>query len=74
MAVMTSDPAALSPVQWSGKLAALTRIRPADDPELVECREALAFWRCKRTFDAEAGHLGPAGVEHLVRELQAVAR
>jgi len=74
MVVMTSDPAALSPAQWNGKLAALTRTRSANDPEVLECREALAFWRCKRAIDAEVGHLAPAGVDRLVRELQAVAR
>ena len=58
---MTTDPASRSAGSWNGRLAALkSRQVPDADPRVIECREALAFWRCKRVIDAEAGHLVPA--------------
>ena len=69
---MTTDPASRSAGSWNGTLAALkSRKVPEEDPRVIECREALAFWRCKRVIDAEAGHLVPehAGVlAELLRE------
>ena len=53
------DPAALTPSQWSVRLAAyLSRARGDDDPEVVAARQALASWRCRRVIDAEAGQFG----------------
>jgi len=55
-----TDPAALTPVHWSARLAAfLARGRSNDDPDVISCREALSFWRMRRTLDAERGHLHP---------------
>ena len=38
--------------------------------DVVACRAALSFWRCRRTLDAEAGQLGPGGAEALVARLR----
>ena len=67
-----TDPASRSAASWNGTLAALkSRQVPDDDPRVIECLAALAFWRCKRVIDAEAPHLVPehAGVlAELLRE------
>lgn len=65
------DPAELSPSQWSSRLAAYkSRGRADDDPEVLACRAALSFWRCRRTLDAEVGLLGPGGAEALISRLR----
>ncbi len=53
-------PASRSAASWNGTLAALKSRRvPDDDPRVAECLAALAFWRCRRVIDTEAGHLVP---------------
>lgn len=65
------EPAALTPVQWSARLAAYTsRGRAHDDPAVIACREALSYWRCRRVLDAEAGHIGDTGVDSLIAVLR----
>src|SRR6185295_19183794 len=62
------DPAALTPSQWSVRLAAyLSRARGDDDPEVVAARQALASWRCRRVIDAEAGQILAGRHERLHR-------
>ncbi|MCF6386538.1 hypothetical protein L2K20_06105 [Mycobacterium sp. MBM] len=70
------DPGSKSPPQWQSRLAALLgHGRKPDDPDVIECREALAYWRCRRVIDAEVDQIGPAGVERLIEALRrAVAR
>ncbi|MCH9728737.1 MAG: hypothetical protein K0U84_03470 [Actinomycetia bacterium] len=69
-APVLTDPAALTPSQWAAKLAAyLSRGRGNDDPGVIACREALAFWRIRRVVDRETGHLSAAGVDRLVAQL-----
>lgn len=54
----SSDPASRSAASWNGTLAALrSRQVPDDDPRVMECLAALAFWRCKRVIETEAPHL-----------------
>lgn len=66
MTVTTTDPASLSPAQWSGKLAALrSRGAPDDDPRIAECVSALSFWRVRRVLDAERALLDPLHVPAL---------
>lgn len=66
-----SDPNALTPVQWSARLAAYTsRGRSHDDPAVIACREALSYWRCRRVLDAEAAHIGTTGVDSLIAVLR----
>jgi hypothetical protein len=66
-----TDPAALTPAQWSGRLAAyLARGRGNDDPDVVACRAALSFWRARRAIDAEAGQIAPGHVDALVARLR----
>lgn len=66
-----TDPAALTPNQWSARLAAyLSRGRGNDDPGVVACREALAFWRCRRTIDAERDRLNPGHIPALADMLR----
>jgi hypothetical protein len=65
-ASVLTDPAALTPSQWSARLAAfLSRGRGNDDPAVVACREALSFWRVRRTIDAERENLAPADIPAL---------
>ena len=75
-ATVLSDPAALTPSQWSARLAAfLSRGRTNDDPDVIACREALSFWRCRRVIEREAGNIAPGGVDRLVAQLRgAVSR
>jgi hypothetical protein len=69
-----TDPASRSAASWSGRLAYLySRGRGDDDPDVIECREALAYWRISRAVDAEAGHLGRPGVDRLVSQLRGAA-
>ncbi|MDP7720763.1 hypothetical protein [Mycobacterium sp. TY814] len=66
-----TDPAALTPSQWSARLAAyLSRGRGNDDPEVVACRQALAFWRARRAIDAEAGQIAPDHLDALTARLR----
>jgi hypothetical protein len=61
-----ADPAALTPAQWSARLAAfLSRGRGNDDPEVLACRSALSYWRCRRVIDAERAHLDASHVPAL---------
>lgn len=61
-----TDPATLTPAQWSGRLAAyLARGRGNDDPDVEACRAALSYWRCRRVIDVEAAHLAPAHADAL---------
>lgn len=43
---------------------------PDTDPRVVTARQGLAYWRCKRSVDAEAGQLNQAGVDRLVSDLR----
>ena len=55
-----TDPAALTAAQWSARLAGLTSQGRGDtDPGVIACRRALAYWRCRRTIDAERDRLDP---------------
>lgn len=73
MSTIVSDPAAISPLTAQSRLGALKSRRvPDDDPRVVECRQVLAYWRCRRVIDAEAAGLSPRGRQLLVSELQAV--
>ena len=66
-----SDPAALTPSQWSARLAAfLARGRGNDDPEVVACRAALSYWRCRRVIDAEREQLASAHMPALADMLR----
>jgi hypothetical protein len=67
---MTTDPASRTAASWNGTLAALrSRQVPDDDPRVIECLAALAFWRCKRVIDAEAPHLVPEHAGALADQL-----
>jgi hypothetical protein len=66
-----SDPAALTPSQWSARLAAyLSRGRGNDDPDVIACREALSYWRVRRILDVEREHLAPQHVDALADMLR----
>jgi hypothetical protein len=66
-----TDPASLTPSQWSARLAAfLSRGRGNDDPDVIACREALSYWRCRRVIDAEREHLATAHVPALADMLR----
>jgi hypothetical protein len=66
-----TDPASLAPSQWSARLAAyLSRGRGDDDPDVIACREALSYWRCRRVIDVEREHLAPSHVPALADMLR----
>ena len=68
---LTTDPARRSASSWSATLAALKSRRvPDTDPRVIECREALAYWRVSRAVNAEQGHLSRAGADRLVAALR----
>src|SRR5690349_20468655 len=68
-----TDPTALTPAQWSGRMAAyLARGRGNDDPGVAACRAALSYWRCRRVIDAEADALDPAHADALAARLRTV--
>ncbi len=70
-ATVLSDPAALTPSQWSARLAAfLSRGRTNDDPDVIACREALSYWRTRRVIDAERANLAPAHIPALADMLR----
>lgn len=65
------DPASMSPARWQSRLAALKRNGAAEnDPLILECHTALAYWRCRRVIDAERGHLDPRHVPALADMLR----
>jgi hypothetical protein len=67
MSTPVLDPAALTPAQWSARLAAFTsRGRHDTDPDVVACRSALSYWRCRRVIDAERDRLNAAHIPALV--------
>ncbi|MCA4726890.1 hypothetical protein [Mycolicibacterium fortuitum] len=70
------DPASRSASSWSATLASLkSRGGPDTDVRVIAARQGLAYWRCRRTLDAEAEQLSRPGVDRLVSQLrQAVAR
>lgn len=52
-----------------------SRGAPDTDARVINARQGLAYWRCKRRVDAEAGQLNQAGVDRLVSDLRgSVAR
>lgn len=66
-----ADPAILSPIQWGTRLASFkSRMVDESDPRVVECRAALAYWRCRRALDAEHGHISPAHLDALIGHLR----
>lgn len=66
-----ADPAALTPSQWSARLAAfLSRGRGSNDPDVIACRSALSYWRCRRVIDAERDQLAAAHVPALADMLR----
>jgi hypothetical protein len=58
-----TDPASMPPSGWKTRKGSLLShgIDP-DDPRIIECDGALAYWRCRRVIDRERGQLHP---EHL---------
>jgi hypothetical protein len=55
-----ADPASKPATAWVAQLAGRkSRGATEDDPHIIACREALAFWRLRKRIDAEAGQLSP---------------
>ncbi|MFT9527258.1 hypothetical protein ACM0AU_22420 [Mycobacteroides abscessus subsp. abscessus] len=69
--IVLTDPTALTPAQWSGRLAAyLAHGRGNDDAAVAACRAALSYWRCRRVIDAEADALDPVHADALAARLR----
>lgn len=61
----------MPPARWGSRLAGLKSSGAADDdPRILECHAALAYWRCRRVLDAERGRLSPEHVPALADMLQ----
>ncbi len=75
-ATTTLDPASKSRASWVATLANLkSRGAPDTDPQVIACRQGLAYYRARKVIDAEAGELSKPGVDRLVSQLrQTVAR
>jgi hypothetical protein len=73
---VAGDPESRERGTWVGRLAVFkSRAVPDDDPRVVECRQALAYYRVQRAVAAESGQLSRAGVDRLGVQLrEAVAR
>ncbi|AQA05025.1 hypothetical protein BVC93_24405 [Mycobacterium sp. MS1601] len=70
-ASVATDPASRSASSWASSQAALKgRGVPDSDPRIVECRAALAYWRCRTVIDRERGNLDPAHVPALADMLR----
>jgi len=65
------DPESRDRGTWVGRLAVLkSRGAPDDDPRVIECRQALAYYRVRRAVAAETGQLSRAGVNRLGVQLR----
>jgi hypothetical protein len=70
-ATPTLDPASKSRAVWVATLANLkSRGAPDTDPQVIACRQGLAYYRAQKAIDAEAGQLSRAGVDRLVAALR----
>jgi hypothetical protein len=68
---LSADPATVPSAHWQARLGAFkSRGVPDDDDRVVECVQSLAFWRVKRSIDAQAQQLSPSGVDALVDQLR----
>ncbi len=74
--VTTVDPASRSASSWSALLANLkSRGAPDTDIRVIECRQALAYWRIARSVNRETGQLSAPGADRLRSAIsEAVAR
>jgi hypothetical protein len=74
MTSTTSEPAARSTLQWQTRLASLkSHGLREDDSRVIECREALAYLRCRRVLHDARGQIAPDHLEALVDQLRATA-
>lgn len=75
-ATITTDPASREGPSWAGRLAWLiSQGTPEGDPQVVECRQALAYHRLRKSIAAEVGQLSQVGADRLAADLrEAVAR
>lgn len=65
------DPESRERGTWVGRLAVLkSRAVPDDDPRVIECRQALAYYRLRRAVAAESGQLSRAGIARLGVQLR----
>jgi hypothetical protein len=70
-ATSTLDPASKSRATWVATLANLkSRGAPDTDPQVIACRQGLAYYRACKVIDAEAGQLSAPGVDRLVSQLR----
>lgn len=66
-----ADPSLKPPSSWKTRRAALlSHGAELDDPDVVECDQALAYWRCRRVIDAERHQLHPDHVPALADMLR----
>lgn len=70
-ASITVDPASRTAASWASSLAALESRGVSDnDPRVIECHNALGYWRVRRVIDAERGQLAPEYVPALADMLR----
>lgn len=65
------DPSLMEPASWRARRAALMSHGAAlDDPAVIECDEAMAYWRVRRVVDAQRDTLNPAHIPALADMLR----
>ena len=71
MSSTATDPALMPPASWRARRAALiSHGAELDDARVVECDEALAYWRVRRVLDAERGSIAARDVPALADMLK----
>ncbi|WP_078313533.1 hypothetical protein [Mycobacteroides chelonae] len=65
------DPGRRGPTSWVSRKAALkSRNVPDDDPRIIECDAALAYWKCRRIIDTQRELLDPRHIPALADMLR----
>lgn len=61
----------MPPSSWRARRAGLiSHGATLDDPRVVECDQAMAYWRCRRVIDTERELLDPRHVPALADMLK----
>jgi hypothetical protein len=66
-----ASPSLMPPSSWRARRAGLiSHGARLDDPDVVECDQAMAFWRCRKVIDKERTTLHPDHVATLADMLR----
>lgn len=74
IATRPTDPLSRPVSSWTARLAGLRSRVSEDDPRVIECREALAYYRLTKAIDAEQGvQLPKAYANRLAKRVRELA-